>query len=76
MNLRLVANDRKFQYVTAISGDFSNAKEMRLYHMQEWIGSKAEVRTSTILSVIFVKIRICTRLANTDFLFSEFERKA
>lgn len=42
MNLRLVANDRKFQYVTAISGDFSNAKEMRLYHMQEWIGSKAE----------------------------------
>ena len=42
MNLRLVANDRKFQYVTRISSDFANAKEVRLYHMQEWIDSNAE----------------------------------
>lgn len=38
MNLRLVANDRKFQYVTRISSDFANAKEVRLYHMQECRG--------------------------------------
>jgi len=37
MNLRLVANDRKFSYTTGISNDFENAKEMRLYGMSGWI---------------------------------------
>lgn len=42
MNLRLVANDRKFGYVTKISNDFENAKEMRLYDMSGWIGQVAD----------------------------------
>ncbi len=37
MDIRLVANDRKFKYTTDISNDFANAKEVRLYHMSDWI---------------------------------------
>lgn len=37
MNIQVVANNRKFQYVTDISNDFANAKEVRLYNMNGWI---------------------------------------
>ena len=39
MNIRLVANDRKFKYATAIATDFENAKEIRLYNMHGWVKS-------------------------------------
>ena len=37
LNIDMVANDRKFNYVTQISNDFENAKEVRLYDMSPWI---------------------------------------
>lgn len=37
LNIDMVANDRKFNYVTRISNDFENAKEVRLYDMSPWI---------------------------------------
>ena len=37
LNNDMVANDRKFNYVTRISNDFENAKEVRLYDMSPWI---------------------------------------
>ncbi len=41
------ANDRKFGYVTQISGDFENAKEVRVYEMSPWINSVADECVST-----------------------------
>ena len=39
MNIKLLDNDRKFNYVTNVSTDFSNAKEVRLYDMSPWLNS-------------------------------------
>lgn len=39
MNILLVKNNRKFDYSTSVSTDFSNAKEVRLYNMSPWLKS-------------------------------------
>ncbi len=41
------SNDRKFEYVTRISGDFENAKEVRVYDMSPWINSIADDAVNT-----------------------------
>ncbi len=41
------ANDRKFGYITNISGDFENAKEVRVYGMSPWIDSIANDAVNT-----------------------------
>lgn len=39
MNIFLVENNRKFDYSTSVSTDFSNAKEVRIYNMSQWLKS-------------------------------------